>query len=212
MTVSKPSKGMGKEDMSVGRLDWPRLADRYLGPDYLFPLTLWLVVDRGSLSWRGLWLALGLTLLTLGPPKIGHRLLLQRGVLSPEGLRTRSGRFTFWAIGPILAGLLLPLLVLSLLFPERSLLVFYLALLAMTVVGSVCLFWLKVSGHAMASAALVAVTFFYAKAWGWVFLPLMLVICASRMALKVHTFLEVLVGALVGLTVPTLLFWFFPIG
>ena len=197
--------------MSKRRLDWSRLTDRYLGPDYLLPLTLWLVVDRGSLSWRGLWWAAFLTILTLAPTKIAHHYFIRRGALSESGLKTRSGRLNFWAIGPIAAGLILPLLVLYLFFPERGLLVFYLALLAMVLVGSLLLFWVKVSGHAMASAAFLAVAFVFTDRWGWVFLPLVLLICASRVVLRAHTPLEVLVGALVGLTVPAFLFWLFPI-
>ena len=126
------------------RVDWRLVADRFLGPDYLFPLTLWLVV---------------------------------------------------------------PLLMLLLFFPDRGILVFYAALLAMVLVAFGLMFRLKVSGHAMASAAFVVVAFFYTNGWGWVFLPLMLIICASRVVLGAHTVREVLVGALVGLTVPTVIFW-----
>ncbi len=198
-------------DLPHRRLDWRRLADRYLGPDYLFPLALWLVVDRGALSWRGLGLVLGLTLLTLGPPKISHYLLIRQGALSESALGSRSGRLSFWVIGPIVAGLVLPVLAILWFSHDRSLLIFYLALLGMVLVGSLMLVWLKVSGHAMASAAFVAVAFFFTDVWGWVLLPLMLGICASRLVLRAHTPLEVLVGALVGFTVPSLLFWLFPV-
>jgi len=189
------------------RVDWRLVADRFLGPDYLFPLTLWLVVDRGSPSWGGLLVVAGLSLITLGIPKIAYRVLRNQGTLSEAGLRTRPGRLNPWVIGPLVACLVLPLLMLLLFFPDRGILVFYAALLAMVLVAFGLMFRLKVSGHAMASAAFVVVAFFYTNGWGWVFLPLMLIICASRVVLGAHTVREVLVGALVGLTVPTVIFW-----
>lgn len=198
-----------KQETLTRRLDWRLLADRFLGPDYLFPLTLWLVVDRGSLSWRGLLLVAGLSLITLGIPKIAYRVLMNQGTLSEGGLRTRLGRLNPWVIGPLVACLVLPLLILSLFFPDRGILIFYVALLAMVLVACGLMFRLKVSGHAMASAAFVAVALFYTNGWGWVLLPLMVAISASRVVLGAHTVLEVLVGILVGLAVPTVIFGLF---
>jgi len=198
-----------KPDTLTRRVDWRLAADRFLGPDYLFPLTLWLVVDRGSFSWRGLLLVAGLSLITLGIPKIAYRVLRNQGTLSEAGLKTRSGRLDPWVIGPLVICLVLPILMLFLFFPDRGILVFYVALLAMVLVAFGLMFRLKVSGHAMASAAFVVVAFFYTNGWGWVLLPLMLIICVSRVVLGAHTVLEVLVGALVGLAVPSLVFGVF---
>jgi len=192
--------------------DWRRLADKYLGPDYLFPLTLWLVADRGAFTWPGLQVAALFGVLTLAPPKIAYRIFIYRGTLSAGGLQTRPGRLHPYVIAPLLAGLALPLLVLACCFPHRGLLVFYASLVAMVLVASGLMFMLKVSGHAMASAACVAVALVFAASWVWVLLPLLVIIAISRVLLGAHTPWEVLVGALVGFAVPTLFFQLFPVG
>jgi membrane-associated phospholipid phosphatase len=190
-------------------IPWRRWADKFLGPEYLFPLVLWIVIDRGSLRGSSLFLVIGLTLVTLALPKITQLLLIKHGLLSETTLKARTGRLNPWAIGSMLAGLLVPLTLVRLFSPDPGLLAYYLALIAMVAVAWPLTYWLKVSGHAMGSAAALAAALAFAPPWIWLFLPLMVLVCFSRLALGAHTPREVLVGALVGFTVPLVIFGFF---
>ena len=200
---------MHQPEATVKRLDWKRIADKYLGPEYLFPFVLWMVVDRGELSGRGLLLVAALTVITVGIPKFIQHYLIKRGITSEAILRTRSGRRNVWVVGSMVTGVTLSLTALFLLHPDRGLVAFYVALLAMVLAAYPCMFWLKVSGHAMGSAASMAAAFVFVGSWAWVFVPLMLIICVSRVVLGAHTPAEVLVGAMIGILVPSVTFWVF---
>jgi membrane-associated phospholipid phosphatase len=173
-------------------------------PDYLFLLILWVVVDQGSLTVKGLLIVTCFSLVTLFFPAVTAKLVIRRNSITQLG---QWERINPYLIGSYLLAIGLPLGAGWFLDLPYRIVVFYVLCLATIIIGCLLTYSIKISGHAISMAAFTSIAIIFTDIPIWVLLPLVPLVGASRVVTGDHTVIEVVVGAALGLTLPPLIFW-----
>lgn len=184
---------------------WARLVSDLFSPPVLwgalaFPIAFQAANSREqALTWALIYVGLVCVL-----PLIYIAWMVKRGKITDIHMAVRQQRIkpflvsivtstiAWWTLRALGAPSVVPLLALS-------------SLIQLSVLAAITLVW-QVSMHAMSSgAAVIGAVWAYGTPALWVTLPLLVLVAVARLRLQRHTVPQVVVGALIGLTIPLLL-------
>ncbi len=186
---------------------WATAISRYLNPLYWTALVLVAAAWRGTANWLMAlaWMVFAV-LISVGLPYIYLTVQLRRGVISDWHISRREERVQPSLILMAIVAAIVPLLVLWRLAGPRTLqAVFASGVVLVLVTIAITLFW-KVSQHVMGMTSIATMLTIILGPFAAPLFLLVPIVAWARVTVGAHSWAQTIIGGLIGLGVPLLVF------